>query len=62
MKIESEIRRELNSTKAVLTLVENDYRLLSQIDMLSETGNKMRSRMSSLKGRIWTFEWMLQDE
>ena len=61
MKSPSFIRVELIECRAKLRIVEAKHDTLSQIDMLSGEGSKLREDINLTKGVIKALEWIEND-
>lgn len=60
MRIEEEINAELDRLAVKTIWLQQEHKRLSQIDMLSSTGNQLREELNKTRGKIEVLRWVLQ--
>lgn len=56
------IKQEIGMLRSDLIITKREHDNLSQIDMLSYTGSRLREKINMTKGMILALEWVLNDE
>lgn len=62
MKTLEQIEQQIDDCRLQLQTAEDVHKGLSQIEMLSSTGNKLREQINELRGKIMALFWVREDK